>query len=294
MRHPKPNITVKVDMANPGEFFACCGLLELTGRLWPGAEGWFDTANQRFCLCVDALPGLEASKELMRALTRARIENTMTTAQLQRRKMLASMSKKDRASQKLENEKKLLDKLWRESPIRIRSPAMSFRVDWFLDELSGGSTFKTWAGQQSVIDITAAMMSAIDSEFFEREPPDSWFSARSTSGSVPFNFDAMLGGQGSDLDVGFSRDPLQVTTATRPLVELLAFVGLQRSRPSACSKRNRYRYAIWSQAVPSEMAGAVASCCISSSESRQFEFSLLYRTKYLKSFLPATPAGAST
>src|ERR1700674_5186540 len=35
------NFTVNVDPTNPGQFFACCGLLELADRLWGGAEGWF-------------------------------------------------------------------------------------------------------------------------------------------------------------------------------------------------------------------------------------------------------------
>ena len=35
-------IRVRVDPTNPGQFFACCGLLELADRLWDGAEGWFE------------------------------------------------------------------------------------------------------------------------------------------------------------------------------------------------------------------------------------------------------------
>ena len=42
MTNPEPTIRVNVDVTNPGQFFACCGLLELADRLWPGAEGWFD------------------------------------------------------------------------------------------------------------------------------------------------------------------------------------------------------------------------------------------------------------
>ena len=38
----EPAISVPVDPTNPGQFFACCGLLELADRLWGGAEGWFD------------------------------------------------------------------------------------------------------------------------------------------------------------------------------------------------------------------------------------------------------------
>ena len=48
MTEEKPNISVNVDVTNPGQFFACCGLLELAGRVSPGAEGWFEKAS--FCL----------------------------------------------------------------------------------------------------------------------------------------------------------------------------------------------------------------------------------------------------
>lgn len=30
-------IRINVDLTNPGQFFACCGLLELADRLWGGA-----------------------------------------------------------------------------------------------------------------------------------------------------------------------------------------------------------------------------------------------------------------
>ena len=43
-------IRVNVDPTNPGQFFACCGLLELADRLWPGAEGWFEKGCCEFCL----------------------------------------------------------------------------------------------------------------------------------------------------------------------------------------------------------------------------------------------------
>ncbi len=47
MTDPKPTIRVNVDPTNPGQFFACCGLLELADRLWPGAEGWFEKGEFR-------------------------------------------------------------------------------------------------------------------------------------------------------------------------------------------------------------------------------------------------------
>ncbi|MBW3597500.1 MAG: type I-U CRISPR-associated protein Cas8c [Planctomycetes bacterium] len=293
MIHPDPHMTVNVDLTNPGRFFACCGLLELADRLWPSAEGWFDTVNDCFSLFIAGMPEKQASRRFIEALSNAEIRNAMTAAQVQRREELASIPKKERTAQGLEHEKKALDKLWRESAILISGP-FAMRIDWFLDEHSGGSTFKTWAGQQSVIDIAGAMKSQIESEGFASVPPEQWLSKRSNGEGLPFNFDAVLGGQGSDLDVGFSRDPLQISTTTCPLTELLAFVGLQRFRPAVHKERNRYRYSAWTKPLCSELAGPSSCGSVAAGEPRHFEFRLLYRTKYLKSFLPAMPIGVSS
>lgn len=51
MKNPDPSIRINVDPTNPGQFFACCGLLELADRLWPGAEGWFEKGE--FCVACE-------------------------------------------------------------------------------------------------------------------------------------------------------------------------------------------------------------------------------------------------
>jgi CRISPR-associated protein Csb3 len=45
MRELEPQITMNADVTNPGQFFACCGLLELAHRLWPGTEAWFGSVT---------------------------------------------------------------------------------------------------------------------------------------------------------------------------------------------------------------------------------------------------------
>jgi CRISPR-associated protein Csb3 len=42
----KAKITIRGDLTNPGQFFACCGLLEAASRLDEEAEGWFE--HERF------------------------------------------------------------------------------------------------------------------------------------------------------------------------------------------------------------------------------------------------------
>src|SRR2546426_398621 len=49
MKNPEPTIRIKVNVTNPGQFFGCCGLLELADRLCPGTEAWFDDLNFNLC-----------------------------------------------------------------------------------------------------------------------------------------------------------------------------------------------------------------------------------------------------
>lgn len=291
MNRPEPTIRVAVDPTNPGQFFACCGLLELADRLWPGAEGWFEDGE--FCLSpldqtADATP-----EPLIAAVGSCRLANTMTDEQVRRLEELSSMKAKERDKIPGANdEKKALESIRREAPIVLHEP-FDIRLDWFLDEYAGGSRFKTWAGQQSVIDIATAMHQPVAAGRWADLPPDRWLGHAVPDDSLPFNFDSNLSSQSSPLDMGFSLDPLRgvlkMKSRIRPLLELAAFVGLQRFRPFAVPDENKYRFWLWS--VPLLPAAAQVAACGSAAPpgARGYEFRLLYRTKYLKSFLSAQP-----
>lgn len=57
MSRLQPTISVDVDATNPGQFFACCGLLELASRLDEEALGWFD--ENRFHITAAAVDVLD-------------------------------------------------------------------------------------------------------------------------------------------------------------------------------------------------------------------------------------------
>lgn len=286
MSNPKANITIPVDLTNPGQFFACCGLLELADRLWPGAEGWFD--GDTFFISATS----ECSYSiLMSRLARCGVTNTMTTAQHLRLKDLSAMTKKQREDKPTsEQEKKGLESLRRELPV-VLTGDLNFQLDWFCDQLSGGSRFKTWAGQQSVLDISTNMHAGINAVSSTDKSP--WEYIRGIG--LPFNFDSDLGAQGSALDIGFSFDPLAATEATRiegtcrPILELLAFIGLQRFRPQEKKGQNRFIFATWNYPLTPSIAATVACRSVEVGNESLHAFGLLYRTKYLKSFLPAIP-----
>lgn len=187
--------------------------------------------------------------------------------------------------------KKTLESLRRELPI-VLAGAIGFHIDWFCDEFAGGSRFKTWAGQQSVLDITKAMHGGMSGAAQESDS-SLWSNARGIG--LPFNFDSDLGGQGSGIDIGFVFDALAASKATkiegtcRPALELLSFIGLQRFRPREIPRQNRYVYSIWNTSLPPSVASALVCGSVSVGDESLHEFKLLYRTKYLKSFLPSIP-----
>jgi CRISPR-associated protein Csb3 len=279
-------MTINVDVTNPGQFFACCGLLELADRLWQGAEGWYSGEARMFCLAPSNTATHADAEQFIHAIAACRLTNTMSDKQIHRRTELGLKKKKEMSSQE-EEEKKLLDKLWREEPLLFHDP-FHFRVDWFTDAYAGGDRYKTWAGQQSVIEIARAMKKPIEDGGWVGVSPCEWLSHTGGDG-VPFNFDSNLGGQSSSLDVGFSLDPLGMGIRTRPLLELAAFIGLQRFRPCSNPGMNRHSYTAWLDPLPPEIAAVATTGRLGVAQWPAFQFQLLYRTKYLKSFLLAVP-----
>jgi CRISPR-associated protein Csb3 len=66
-------VRVQVDCTNPGQFFACCGILELAARLWHNVEAWFEDAS--FCVRGEAShgdPDLTITS-LLQEVTKARL-----------------------------------------------------------------------------------------------------------------------------------------------------------------------------------------------------------------------------
>lgn len=272
---------IPVDLTNPGQFLACCGLLELADRLCPGAEGWFE--GNSFCIAASGASFVAT----MQAVADSNVANTMTPSQIARLSELSNVKKQER-SDALEEEKRALESLRRDSPI-VLTGKIGFRIDWFCDEFAGGSRFKTWAGQQSVLDIAQAMHGGIRNHV-EAET-GIWTSIRGIG--LPFNFDSDLGGQGSALDIGFSFDPLagseitRIEGSCRPALELLAFIGLQRFRPREIARQNRFVYVAWSMPLGPLVAACAVSQALPVTDARIYEFRLLDRTRYLKSFLPS-------
>ena len=257
MTPPEPNIVVKVDVTNPGQLFACCGLLELADRLWPGAEGWFRD-GEFYIACSGAL------EVLLKEITNAELE------QIDHDDDMAS-------------------------PMRLPEPFV-LTLDWWNDELTNGKQLKVWAGSMRSVRIARAMQKAIlkvcnPQRLFDHAAvvydPDQRKKVE------PYYFDSRRGSNARSLDIGFAPDSLKITTAAHPAVEFLCLVGLQRFRPAPTNQRRVFDYCTWTEPLPAPTAAAAVNGMLPIATSMVYRFENAFRTdqKKHKSFLPATPIG---
>ncbi len=284
MSSKEANITIPVDLTNPGQFFACCGLLELADRLWPGVEGWFE--GDAFRLWCD-----HPFQELLTLVAACTVANTMTPEQVSRFDELSHMATTALGVENGEEEKSILDGLRRKAPIVLSGP-VSMRIDWYCDPHTRGFTLKTWAGQQSVLTITRDMHAGLR-QLVSQVTNNPWLSLRGIA--LPFNFDSDIGGQGTGRDIGFVFDALngskttRISRGCRPMLEFLCLVGLQRCRPLELSRGDRFRYAAWGVPLSTGVAAAAASTAMHTRSERQFEFVMFKRNKDYYCFFPAIP-----
>ena len=136
-------------------------------------------------------------KDILQFVRDASVTNAMSAEEKTRHETLLKSNQRDRHQGGFEDEKKRLDSRRRESPILLQS-SFELRIDWFCDVFSGGSRFKTWAGQQSVLEIASSMHKGLR-QIESSDPVAIWNPVRDIG--LPFNFDSDLGNQGSALDV---------------------------------------------------------------------------------------------
>ena len=257
MTPTKKTIRVNVDVTNPGHFFACCGLLELADRFWPGAEGWFKE-NEFLITCDGSLA------DLIQQICQTR---------------LVQIDPNNNTS----------------SPLFYEKP-FDLRLDWWQDDRAGGKDLKVWAGTMESGRIAKAMQLAMEQPEFQHSDlfnvgVIAYDPENSTKKVEPFYFDARRGPNAHSRDVGFAANDLQLTTTAFPAVEFLCLVGLQRCLPVRLGRSRLFDYHTWPQPMLPELLPAAICGLISHPESCGFRFENWYRTgqKKHKAFLTGNP-----
>ena len=208
-----PTIRIPLDVTNPGQFFACCGVLELGARLWPGTAASF-YSDEFFIEPRDASAGL---RKLVEAFQRAELRLG------------------DEPSKEVGDD----DNGGLASPMSL-GPPFNLTLDWWADK-----ALKPWAGSMNAGLIFKAMRNAIDPGNTDplndlrvvNDPLDPSRGKQKTKKREPFYFDSRRGGNAKSLDVGFAPDAFNMTSAACPAVESLCIIGLQRFRPMPTDSR---------------------------------------------------------
>lgn len=241
---PQPTITIDVDLRNPGQFFACCGLLELAHRVFGCKSlGWFN--RSQFFLSIPNHSSNTANQILLDTLKSIQFTAVLPTT----------------------------DKEYSGSPIIVNlSGKCDIRVDWWL-KIVDNNSLRTWGNGTSYklllslrdecvkcgdiksgISLTCKMTGRLSVD-----PRSSW----------------------TALDAGFSPNDQSFTVATYPMVEFLAGIGLQRNRPVL--RKKRWWYTAWKSPLPSQLTPSAAGI-LPSSEKIKYSFELAARGQMTRYF----------
>lgn len=314
-------IRIPVDVTNPGQFFACCGLLELAARLWPDATGRYsDDAHFE----IAGAPNGATLQALVEELEKVGLTGALTPELARERDALEKEKKslkKNGLKLPAEKEKRRneLGGILRAGSIFVNVP---FRLvmDWWQGD--SDDIPKPWAGTMQVRRIAVAALSECRNAF-EQPPPLGYAcvlrpideednadddKAENEGKAEPFYFDSTRGTNASPLDIGFSPNKLSVAraglvsrsgkikvkqakmeSAAFPVVELFALVGLQRFRPMPTDRPRVFDYCTWSIWLPPSVAAAAVCGLLQGAGGRRFRFENAFRTdqRKHKGFLPA-------
>ncbi len=209
-----------VDISNPGQFYACLGLLSVSDSLAPGVTGWFD--KRRFLISSQGI----SPNELVNAILGMDIIPLFDIKQAL-------------------------------GPLIFRT-GYPFLVNWWC-EWKGGQWEKTalklWAGQQTSYSIPSKLLQAAASirVQVERNPHRLLSSTNLVTGRYGVNPSASW----TALDVGYSPNEHGGDAATCPYTEILAAIGLQIAAPLSDGKSQKVYYT-WTEPLPSLLAACAA------------------------------------
>jgi CRISPR-associated protein Csx14 len=252
---------VNVDINNPGQFFACCGLLELADRLWPGAEGWFATDCQRFFISSEGRLDYLLALLVMDPPTAI---DRLSCNGLAVPPILAPLEFTfDGGSTTA-----LTLDAWTRIAMVKNVPQVISNPPW-----------NFWSGQQTSAGIWSALRAELARQLTRIAPDElECLFSQQLFQKGRFGFDP--GPAWNALDAGFSPNEQRMAVESSPAVELLAAVGIQRFRPVMRDDRQSFDYFTWHSPCAPALAAAATAGAIYSPNRRRFRSSVVGRGQY--------------
>lgn len=264
----EPAMRVNVDLTNPGQFFACCGLLELASRIDPNSMARFE--NGQFLIRGDV-------RSLLDTFFKCHIT---VDASVTSTNDAAAEEKDDLADDNNEVD----SHRGRIYPMALDEP-FNLRLDWWISEEAQRQKLKTWTAGQRVTDLflgyhkkhkrkdkTELVSIPSMREHFagtvKRYPQDWLREPLPIEVPMAFSYDSRLS-RNNALDQGHVGNS---TMAFSPAIDVLTLVGLQRFRPRMLEVWTRNLYCTWSQPLTVEIAAVTALGLIPQLIDSCFEF----------------------
>lgn len=293
MSEKETNIQIPVDLTNPGQFFACCGLVELADRLWPGAEGWFE--RRHFYITVRRCHRDDCSlpKRVDGSLTCGSPDtcrNLLAELLIEAKTLRFEVGDADDA----DNDDKEDNGPVQPIELQWSDGRFAIHLDWWSEK-----GIKPWAGSMKERVILRAMLTAIDPTKgdpfndlrrvqYQSPKLEKKGKQKKPQKKEPFYFDPRRGNKSHPLDCGFSPDTHKMEAECCPALEALCFIGLQRARPAATDMANRSRYTVWTKhspadpGLPTSLVGAVTCGIVPWPSLGNFVFDNYFRTDQRK------------
>ena len=245
------DLRVQLDPLNPGQFYACCGLLELAALEHGPVMSHFETEPQRPRVSWFHLQGVP------QVFLGSALEQLRTAA--------SSISFHPGFEASI-------------SPATIRLWEHALELDWWLDDFRDKpAPLKCWAGQVTTRKLFDELLRLLDnsssgSDLFER--------SRLTKSKFGVDPRAAWNAR----DCGYSPNEHGTDSATFTAVEVLAAIGLQTFRPPVRRKNRTALYSLWNTSLPLCVARSAAGVPWDGLPHHRFQFSIGSRGQSYKYF----------
>jgi hypothetical protein len=246
---PAPDITLNVDTRNPGQFYACCGLLEISSRIWPESEAWFEVRGRRSRYRIATNSG--HSDPLIEIMHRVSEPNTVVEG----------------------------DADYYTPGLRpLLLVPFDLRLDWWIEDGVQKSPLKMWAGQQTPLRIMSDMQTQLR---YLKPGQDLFYQHRPMSGRWGIDAASSWTARG----VGYSPDEQNMPWIAYPATETFAAIGLQRCRPLRIEEMKRRWFSYYAWTCPLEISVVPSSAIMGKGQiAERYLFEAKMRNRQYGSF----------
>jgi CRISPR-associated protein Csx14 len=300
--------SIPVDLFNPGQVFACMGFLEAAEVLLGGVEAHFDWSKAQAMFVLRADGGQNPFEVVLEFLSKAKIRELIPIGYVEGGAADGGDDEEEDTTPSEPEDGDGSDDSPGKAQARIATPAFPagegdrnalpiqlvhdgrcLTVSHWADG-SSRDAFKLYSGNRSAKRIATQMLQGVPAKPTRNQSNDGprnkglrqlWEEQKEALLKTPFDVVTPMGGSfnfdprgaWTAINAGYSPNTQEHGIAASPVVEILAAIGLEHTRPDQYETR-KVRYAVWGKALPPMLARAVLAGADLKLPMRRFVFNL--------------------